>query len=158
MGKFMKVFSISFIFIFLLTTNSFAGSDIVIDSEITEFNHQIVQRNQNVMPMKLETDILFNQLDRWSKGTTVGMWSGESHVNVWIENRGSSSFTFTVASTPYFTNPIAVETIRPGQNKTIRVEYQDLIAYYAGGLVCDVYVQAYSYNNNVVGRLRVAGR
>ena len=108
----MKVFSIGFIFIFLLTTNSFAESDIIIESEINELNQQIIHHNQNVMPMKLETDITFNQLERWSRGTTVGMWSGESHINVWIENKGSSTFTFTVASTPFFTNPIAVEAIR----------------------------------------------
>lgn len=113
MRKLMKILSFCLIIGSFLTTISFAESNVVESLKEVETDSKTEEVDYNISPMKLEADIDFDKWERWNKKTNVGMWKDESHVNVWIENQGSSSFTFTVADNSFFNNPIAVETIRP---------------------------------------------
>lgn len=154
MRKMIMLLSVGTVCLFLATVGTFAENGA---NENIEIDEQLVQLD-GVRPFVTELNTSFNEWQRWSKSTTVGLWSDESYINVAIKNTGTTSFTFTIAPKSNLTNAVFVGTIGAGKSTTIRVERDDLIIDYVNGLTTTVHVQAYSAGNNVKGDIVIAGR
>lgn len=155
---------LSFIFIFTILFSSDINAEkaeekYILDSRSssTIFEELIIE------PFRLELDKPFDKEYSWSIGKYFDLYSGEDYINVYLENNGSSTYTYAISNSPFFTYPIASTTLSPGKKVTVKVDPKkvpNLDKTGNGDYNYRIFIKVTntSGSGRVIGRCRIAGR